>query len=375
MQVKTKSKNYNISFLNTKNYEAIVSEILENIDFKNCIILTEIGVPSQYSENIKSELEKKSIKTYKITLPKTGEINKEFSTLENVMSEIFTNTKSTRDTVIIGIGGGVIGDLSGFVSSILLRGVRFIQIPTTLLSMTDSSIGGKTGINGFGLKNIIGSFYQPDFVLINTFFLKTLTYNQYISGYCEIIKHAIITQDGEELFEFLIKNQDKILNRDIEFLQKIIKKSCEIKAKIVEIDELETLGIRSFLNFGHTIAHAIEKLPSLNHNILHGIAVGIGMIYELKLAQKIGILQNKNLLLKLKTHLEFLKIPIKLQDIAQDENLSKKLLEKMILDKKNSYSDNAEIQISFALPGDFGKMENIKITENKCKEILDEILL
>jgi 3-dehydroquinate synthase len=172
MIVKTESKEYKIEFINSNNYNKIADLILENINFTQAVIITESNIPNEYSDLLAKELKVNRLSVEIIKLESKGETNKSFKILENLLSQIFTITKPTRKMKIIAIGGGVIGDLAGFAASILMRGVGFIQIPTTLLAMIDSSIGGKTGINAFDLKNVIGSFYQPDFVLINSYFLQ-----------------------------------------------------------------------------------------------------------------------------------------------------------------------------------------------------------
>lgn len=375
MIVKTESKEYKIEFINTNNYKQISDLILENVNFTQAVIITESNIPNEYSDLLAKELRSRGVSVEIIKLESKGETNKSFKILENLLSQIFTITKPTRKMKIIAIGGGVIGDLAGFAASILMRGVGFIQIPTTLLAMTDSSIGGKTGINAFDLKNVIGSFYQPDFVLINSYFLQTLNYNEYISGYTEIIKHAII-DNSDKLFELLIQNSDKIRSRNSEFMSMILHKSCAVKSRIVEQDEFETKGIRATLNFGHTIAHAIEKLPELNEKILHGTAVGLGMIYELKIAEKLSILETQEIIEKLEMSFQSLEIPTKISqliNINNSEKLIDLMIEKMLVDKKNIHSIG-ESEISFSLLVELGMMKNISIPRSQCVQLLGEII-
>jgi len=188
-----------------------------------------------------------------------------------------------RDSRLVIVGGGITGDVGGFVAATYMRGISFIQVPTTLLSMVDSSVGGKTGINFRGAKNNVGSFAQPEMVYIDMDFLKTLSDEEYLNGLAEVIKYGAVFD--EEFFEYLKINKDKILARDIGCLEHIVKRCCELKAEIVKRDEKEQ-GDRALLNFGHTFAHAIET--DSDHSIKHGYAVAAGMYLETDYAVKNG---------------------------------------------------------------------------------------
>jgi len=215
-----------------------------------------------------------------------GENSKSFSCLEKVCEEILQQSID-RKSLIIAFGGGVVGDLAGFCASILLRGIDFIQIPTTLLAAVDSSVGGKTAINSKFGKNLIGSFYQPKLVLCDLEFLATLPAREFRSGYAEILKYGLI--DDAEFFNFLEENLEKILNYDDKILHQIITKSCEIKARIVGQDEKES-GVRALLNFGHTFAHSFEIETNYSDKLLHGEAVGVGMLMAAKMSQNLGMI-------------------------------------------------------------------------------------
>jgi 3-dehydroquinate synthase len=281
-----------------------------------------------------------------ITLP-DGEEYKNWDSINYALERLF-DAKFDRNSTIIAFGGGVIGDMSGFVASIFLRGIKFIQIPTTLLSMVDSSVGGKTGINNKYGKNLIGAFYQPEAVYIDTTFLQTLDKREYSAGMAEVIKMAVMFD--KDFFDNLKTNNLKIEN--------IIQKSIQIKANVVNQDEKEK-GVRSVLNYGHTFGHVIENLTNYC-TYLHGEAVAIGMVMANKLANKLGFLTLeeeeviKNLLLKYNLPTNF-----KITDIEQ-------FYEHFFADKKTL--DN---NIKFIIPDGIGKY---KIIENIDKNIILETL-
>jgi 3-dehydroquinate synthase len=215
----------------------------------------------------------------------SGESTKSFSNLESLLDQLL-ELNPDRKTLLIALGGGVVGDLTGFAASIILRGVPFIQIPTTLLSQVDSSVGGKTGINTQYGKNLIGSFYQPQAVLIDTNTLNTLPDREVRSGFSEIIKAACIAD--AEFFAWLEEHHQQILQREPAFLQEAIQRSVAIKAKIVEQDEREA-GKRALLNLGHTFGHALEKEFAYDGSLTHGEAVAIGTIMAYDYAAREGL--------------------------------------------------------------------------------------
>lgn len=214
------------------------------------------------------------------TFPK-GEQHKTRSTKEK-LEDALLQAGYGRDTVIVGIGGGIVTDVAGFVAATFCRGVPFIAVPTTLLGMVDASIGGKTAVNTPFAKNAIGAFHPPESILIDTAFLKTLSAKQLQEGLAEIVKHALIS--SEELFTLLLQHHLLWLERDLSFIEMLIYRSCEIKAHIVQKDPRET-GMRRILNFGHTIGHALEIATS--HRLSHGEAVAIGMMIESHLSPRL----------------------------------------------------------------------------------------
>lgn len=229
---------------------------------KRALIVTDSGVPSQYAETVASQFKNALIKT----IPQ-GEKSKSFETYKELL-EVLNENEFSRSDCIVAVGGGVVGDLSGFTASTYMRGIDFVNIPTTLLSQVDSSIGGKTAIDFGGYKNTVGAFYQPKAVIVDSDVLKTLDSRQFNNGLAESIKMAA-TSDAE-LFSIL-ENENAY-----DCIDTVIERSLKIKRAVVEEDEKET-GLRRVLNFGHTAAHAIETATGLG-DFLHGECVAIGML-------------------------------------------------------------------------------------------------
>jgi len=235
-----------------------------------------------------------------------------------------------RKTVIVAIGGGTLGDLSGFIASTLLRGVDLILVPTTLLAQVDSSIGGKNGINTSFGKNLIGTFYQPKLVIIDPAFLATLPQRELLSGYAEIVKHSIIYD--EKFFNWLDKNSKKLFNLNYQVTSKAIYKSILIKKQYVLKDEKERLKnrySRAILNFGHTFGHALETYYKYKKKLTHGEAISIGMIIASTISYNLNYLSYKNLI-KIKTHFINNKLPI-----TDPKIYDEKIFKIIYKDKKN----------------------------------------
>jgi 3-dehydroquinate synthase len=194
----------------------------------------------------------------------------------------------SRESSLVALGGGVVGDITGFAAATYMRGINYVQVPTTLLAMVDSSVGGKTGVNHPLAKNIIGAFYQPKMVFIDTAMLKTLDPREFRAGFAEVIKHAVIWD--AEFFEYLEKNVARIFALDPESLRPVVKTCCSIKARVVEEDEREA-GVRAILNLGHTIGHALEAVTRYRV-YLHGEAIAVGMVAACRIAVKMGMFSN-----------------------------------------------------------------------------------
>ena len=226
------------------------------------------------------------------------------------------------------VGGGVVGDAAGFVAATYARGIPFIQVPTSLLAHVDSSVGGKVGINHPRGKNLIGAFYQPLGVFIDTATLQTLPLRDYRSGLAEVIKYGMILD--EEFFRFFEDHIDDLKNRNPEVMQQVIARCCRLKADVVEQDEQERSGLRAVLNYGHTFAHAFEALCGYGE-LLHGEAVSIGMVYAARLAERRGLI-DATVTERQNTLLEAVGLPVRLPESAHLKTAE--ILDRMKLDKK-----------------------------------------
>lgn len=216
-----------------------------------------------------------------VVLLPDGEAHKNIQTWQYLIDQLI-NLKCRRDSVLVALGGGIVGDIVGFAASSFYRGLSYVQIPTTLIAQVDSSVGGKTGINHGPIKNAIGAFYHPVAVFINTHVLKTLPAREFTAGLAEVIKYALIAD--AHFFQWLEKNLFLILARDEQALLHIVKRCITLKAQIVGQDSHEKNGLRSLLNFGHTLGHALEACTNYEH-LLHGEAVAIGMMFAARLSQ------------------------------------------------------------------------------------------
>lgn len=248
------------------------------------IIITDEHVAQFYLHRLTGALASAEIKAASVIVP-AGEGTKNMQQLSELLEKILGQSPD-RHTAIIALGGGVIGDLAGVAASLALRGLPFIQIPTTLLAQVDSSVGGKTGVNTSYGKNTLGSFYQPKLVLIDTTTLQSLPKRELLAGYAEIIKYGLIYD--ADFFNWLLDNGEAVIQQQGDALRHAISVSCNTKAAIVAEDELEQTGRRAWLNFGHTYAHAFERELGYTDELLHGEAVAIGMVMALKLSAKLG---------------------------------------------------------------------------------------
>ena len=263
-----------------------------------------------------------------------GDQTKNINQLNEIIEKVLTYGID-RQNVIIAFGGGVIGDIAGFAASILLRGINYIQVPTTLLSQVDSSVGGKTGINSKIGKNLIGSFHQPQAVLADINILKTLPNREFRAGFAEVIKYGLIKD--LEFFNWLNQEYDSIFIYDKIKLQKMITKSCEIKAKIIKNDEKEG-GKRALLNLGHTFAHAIESFGNFDGRIIHGEAVSIGICLAFKLSNKLCFCSTDDTK-KVINLFQKSKLPTSLHAIKKLSISTSGMIQKFKLDKKNRQNE------------------------------------
>jgi 3-dehydroquinate synthase len=266
-----------------------------------------------------------------------------------------------RKSALVALGGGVIGDLTGFAAATFMRGVPFVQVPTTLLAMVDSSVGGKTGVNHPMGKNMIGAFYQPKKVLMDLDVLKTLPKEEFLSGMAEVIKYGVIRDAA--LFDYLEKNREKILSLEPDALTHLIKRSCEIKAEVVSKDERER-GLRAILNFGHTVGHAIETAE--NYTMRHGEAVAIGMVYASRLAHKTGLC-DASVPERVESLVKAYSLPANLTVLSRKPSVLE-LMDTMQVDKKAEGG-----KVKFVLPKRIGEVVITKEWEEaSLKEVLGE---
>ena len=318
--------NHNVIKVNLqdRSYPITIGSALLSDDFnsdkwiqgKDCLIVTNETVAPLYLDVMKSNIDDKTIEVITI---KDGEHYKTIDTWSKIIDKL-TAMRANRDTTIIALGGGVLGDIAGFAAATFMRGLPFIQVPTTLLAQVDSSVGGKTGVNHKDGKNLIGSFYQPRMVISDIDVLSTLPDREYKCGLAEIIKYGAIYD--VDFFAWLESNMSELLNRVPKKLIYAISRSCQIKANIVGEDEFE-IGKRAILNFGHTFGHALENIMGYGE-LLHGEAVAIGMIIASKLSP-INSLERNRLISLIKSA----NLPHKIE--LNDE---KQMLDVMKTDKK-----------------------------------------
>ena len=303
---------------------SIIKESLLDIDnYSKALIVHDSVIDSNKISLISESLTDNNIQFNQLSID-TSKKSKSFSSFTEINDYLITNNYS-KDSLLISLGGGSIGDLVGFVASTYYRGIDYIQIPSTLLSMIDSSIGGKTGIDTPKGKNLIGSFYHPRKVIIDTELLSSLDNKEINSGLFEVIKSAILF--NQNLFDFIDSNLDNIRNSDI--INRIISECCKIKAEIVERDEKD-LGDRKKLNFGHTIGHAIESI----YGIRHGESVGYGMLCAIRISRELGTLTEPSYQ-KIKNLISRLYLPaIKLDP---DSIIKQLTMDKKVKDGKNNF--------------------------------------
>jgi 3-dehydroquinate synthase len=358
--------------LGARSYDiAIGPELLANTGWliaprlsrKRVIIVTDTNVAQHYLAQVEASLSKAGIAHHTITLA-AGEQTKSFLGLEKLMNDLLAFMPD-RKTTLIALGGGVIGDITGFAASILLRGVDFIQIPTTLLAQVDSSVGGKTGINTPAGKNLVGSFHQPRLVLADIDTLATLPRRELLAGYAEVVKYGVI--NDAPFFDWLETHGRDALGGDKVALSHMIRKSCEAKAHIVGQDERES-GVRATLNFGHTLGHALEAETGFSDRLLHGEAVGIGMILALKLSVRRGLCSKEDCT-RVERHLKkagLMTSPREVMDTWDRE----RLIEHCYHDKKASSGG-----LTFILAGKIGKVDILHdIKRSELEELLAEVL-
>ncbi len=318
------------------------------------VIITNPIVKRLYGDALNQNLTAEGFKVITLQVP-DGEEQKSLEVAGRLYNELL-GFYTERTTPILALGGGVIGDLTGFVAATYLRGVPLIQIPTTLLAQVDSSIGGKVAVNYGQLKNKIGAFYQPRLVITDISTLRTLATEEFTNGLAEVIKYGVACDKG--LFAFLEGNLDRIKSLDSEALEEIIFRSSKIKAEIVKKDEKD-LGLRNILNYGHTIGHAIESAS--NFKVEHGQAVAIGMLAAARLSNQLGIL-DKNELVRLKGVIERANLPTEIPNLNGQNMLEAIKHDKKILRGK----------IRFVLPKSIG---SAFIIDEVSPSLIEQVLV
>ena len=309
---------------------------------QRCAVITDSNVGKKFAKAAVKSLFASGFQPVLITVP-AGEISKRLAMVEKCYDQLAAH-RLERKSFIVALGGGVVGDLAGFVAATYLRGIPFVQVPTTLLAQVDSSVGGKTGVNLKAGKNLAGSFYQPQIVLCDLDTLRTLPKREYISGLAEVIKYGIIYD--AILFAQIERNLPKLLQRDAATLRTVVARCCEIKADVVGQDETES-GLRAILNFGHTIGHAIENSSGYG-KFLHGEAIAIGQVAAARLSHQILGLPSGDVE-RIKNLFERAGLPVK---VNLDSARRKKLFAAMRLDKKVSRGE-----IKFVLAEKIGRVK------------------
>jgi 3-dehydroquinate synthase len=324
------------------------------------LVVTDSHIASTHAECAQRSLVEAGWATARVEL-EPGEQSKTLASATRLYDAL-AELKADRRTVVVAVGGGVVGDTAGFAAATYARGIPFVQVPTTLLAQVDSSVGGKVGVNHPRGKNLIGAFHQPLGVLIDTLTLATLPERDYRSGLAEVIKYGV-SLDGE-FFSYLEANIDGLNSRAPDVLRHVIARSCRLKAGVVEQDEQEVTGLRALLNYGHTFAHAYEALLGYG-KLLHGEAVAIGMVHASRLAEQLGRIAS-SVTQKQVRLLKAVQLPIELPPGPLDVDA---VLDRMRLDKKSMGG-----KLRFVLPSSIGHVELVdSVPESVVRSLLADI--
>ncbi|MFH1837438.1 MAG: 3-dehydroquinate synthase [Candidatus Omnitrophota bacterium] len=353
--------------LKEKSYDIVIGpgalsklpKAIEDINISGpVVIITDEVVWKKTKTILKAVLDEVKKDSISIVVP-PSERSKSIDVFSAVTEELSKKTKRHRP-LIVAVGGGVVGDLAGFVAATYRRGVPLIHIPTTLLSQVDSSIGGKVGVDLPEAKNLIGAFYQPKQVIVDTDFLKTLPKRQICNGIAEIIKYGIIAD--RKFFDFLEKNIDRVLSLNKTVIEKVIWTCVNIKAKVVEKDERDEKDIRIALNFGHTLGHAIEAAAGFSNKYNHGESIALGMILACEIALRFEMFKEKEFI-RVKNLIKKAGLPTRIQKIGVEE-----IMKAYSFDKKFTTGNSRLI-----LPRRIGKVEVIdNIPELPVRSALSE---
>ncbi|MBS0519472.1 MAG: 3-dehydroquinate synthase [Proteobacteria bacterium] len=332
------------------------------------IVISDDTVEPLYGARVAASFERVGIQAGRVVVP-AGESSKEFGAFARLMNELL-DRRPDRKTTLVALGGGVVGDLTGFAAAVLLRGVDFIQVPTTLLAQVDSSVGGKTGINTRHGKNLIGAFYQPRLVVADTEVLDTLPRRELLAGYAEVAKYGLI--DAPAFWEWCEENGPDLLAGDAAKRTYAIEQSCLAKARIVAADERETTDLRALLNLGHTFGHALEAETGFGPDLLHGEAVGTGMAMAFDLSARLGLCPADDAA-RVRRHLGAVGLPMRLRGIGGTNRRqwdASRLIEHMRGDKKAEAG-----RLTFILARGIGKAFVTRdVKEDAVRALLDSAI-
>lgn len=336
----------------TTNFETLRDSIVEVVKPSSIMVITDTHVGPLYLEEVCKELETIApVFTHQF---EAGEQSKHLGTITQIYDKLI-EYEMDRSSLIVALGGGVVGDMSGFVASSYMRGIPFVQIPTTIVAQNDSSIGGKVGVDYLKHKNMVGAFYQPALVYTNLSTLKTLPEREIISGVAEVLKHAFIK--NKVLYDYLNDKKDKILEQDLVALEEMTYISCLVKCSVVEEDAKE-MGLRKILNFGHTLGHALETVSDFT--ILHGECVAYGIVAASFISYKRGLCTADTL----EAITDLCRSYYLLQPLAKFE--IKDVLHHVLFDKKKAYG-----KVAFILLKDIGEVEIVNdVTEDEMERSL-----
>lgn len=344
---------YDIVF--TKTFDELIPELqaLGNLESRRVCIITDTKVDELYGNEVLRVLQDNCLKAVKYAFP-NGEEHKNLDTVKEIYTFLIQEGFDRKD-LLLALGGGVVGDTTGYVAATYLRGIDFVQVPTTLLAQTDSSIGGKTGVDFDGYKNMVGAFKMPKLVYMNLSVLQTLDDRQFFSGFAEVMKHGLIRD--ALFYQWLIENMYEICDRELDVLQEMLMRSCTVKKLVVEKDPTEQ-GERALLNFGHTIGHAIEKYK--NFQLCHGECIALGAVAAAYISWKREMLSMEEYYEIRDMYVPF-NLPISIEDIDPKEILR--------LTKSDKKMESG--QIKFVLLKKIGKAVLDKSVTDE--EILDAI--
>ena len=343
VRVPLSDRGYDVE-IGTGNLERAGAFLAERIKTTHAVVITDENVADPHADLVADSLSE-FVERIDIFVVEPGESCKCIDVAEPLWENLL-EVSTDRKSVIVAVGGGVIGDLAGFVAATYARGLPLMQIPTTLLAQVDSSVGGKVGINLPDSKNMVGAFWQPLGVLIDTDVLETLPDREYVSGLAEVVKYGVILD--AEFFAFLENNVDGLKLRQPDVLARIIERSCQLKADVVQADEREVTGHRAILNYGHTFGHALESVTKYSE-LLHGEAVAIGMICAARLSESLDRV-GPQFTARLQQLLIELELPVEVPSTDYDA-----LLASMSHDKKTEHG-----RLRFVLPSQIGHVELVQ---------------